>query len=229
VPSDPIGDDNPIEAILLTAFPNPGRIGCPTPDVIKAMANQEIGRDDPAWAHIWNCSPCFADFKVVRDARVARVEREYQRKRTRRNLLAGAVAVAVSSAAAYFAAVEFRGRPRHEFAVVSIDLTNIGTTRGAAETDTSIGRLPRRLDEIHLTLPRFSASGRYVVAVLESRSENTAVALGSATTQGADDHQTVIVTLDLSEARPGRYFLGTRLESNGREEIPSYYPILVSD
>ena len=229
MPADPIGDDNPIEAILLTAFPNPERVGCPTPDVIKAMANQEIGRDDPAWSHIWNCSPCFRDFKVVRDARVARVEREYERKRTRRNLLRGAAAVVVCSAAAYYSAVEIVSRPRHRVAVVTVDLTNAGVTRGPEQTEPPVARLPRQLDELHLVLPRFSPGGRYVVAILASRSENTAVALGSATAKETKNHSTVIVTLDLSEAKPGEYFLGTRRENNRHEEAASYYPVLVSD
>jgi hypothetical protein len=180
VPAEPIGDDNPIEAILLTAFPNPERVGCPSSDVIKAMANQQTGRDNPAWSHKWKCSPCFRDFKAVRDERVARVEREYERKRTRRNILKTSAVILASSGAAYFATVEFRTKSRQPVAV-SIDLTDAGPTRGTDQEPPPISRLPRQLDEIHLTLPRFSPSGPYIVAILESRLENTAIALGPQT------------------------------------------------
>jgi hypothetical protein len=233
VPAEPIGDDNPIEAILLAAFPNPERVGCPSPDVLKSMANQEIARDNPAWSHVWKCSPCFRDFKVHRDARVARAEREFERKRTRRNILTTAAVVLASSGAAYLAAIEFQGKSRQPVAV-TVDLTSAGVTRGVdpqltPPQLTPIVRLPRELDELHLTLPRFSPGGRYVVAVLESQEENTAIALGSATTREIGEHLTMIVTLDLSQVRPGRYFLGTRKDAAGHEGAPSYYPVVVSD
>jgi len=130
VAADPIGEDNPIEAILLTAFPNPQRIGCPGSEQIQRMAEQEVLHDDPSWSHLWNCSPCFRDFKALRDARVARVDREFDRRRTRRHVMTGAVAVVISSALAYFGAVEFRSRAR-QVVPVTIDLTNAGPTRGS--------------------------------------------------------------------------------------------------
>jgi len=228
VPAEPIGDDNPIEAILLTAFPNPERIGCPSSDVLKAMANQEIGRDNPAWSHIWKCSPCFRDFKILRDARVARVEREYARQRTRRNLLKTAGAVIASSTAAYFTALEFRARSKQPNAV-TIDLREAGVTRGANQDRAPVARLPRQLNEIHVELPRLSLPGRYILAILESQLENTAVALGSANTRSENEQLTLVVTLDLSEVKPGQYFLGTRRDIDGHQEAPSYYPVLVSD
>ena len=105
--ADPIGEDNPIEAILLTAFPNPERIGCPGPEQIHKMAEQEVPPDDPSWSHLWNCSPCFKDFKALRDLRVARVEREFDRRRTRRHVMTGAVAVVLSSALRISARLNF--------------------------------------------------------------------------------------------------------------------------
>jgi hypothetical protein len=57
-------------------------------------------------------------------------------------------------------------------------------------------------DEIHLTLPRFSPVGRYAVAVLQSKSQSAAVALGSANATGTKQRATFIVIHDLSEPRP---------------------------
>ena len=226
--ADPIGEDNPIEYILLNGFPNPERKGCPPREVIEALGNRRLDRDDPAWHHIWGCSPCYADFKKIRDARLARIEGAERRQRTRRRFIAAAVGSAAAAVGGYFVVSEIGSKPSRGFAVTSIDLTNAGAIRGAAQNpDTPVARLPRKLDEIHLTLPRFSPVGRYAIAVLQSKSENAAVALGSATATGTEQHATLIVTLDLSESRPGRYYLGTRLLQPGQQSNTSYYAVLV--
>jgi hypothetical protein len=59
------------------------------------------------------------------------------------------------------------------------------------------------LDQIPLKLPTFSRHGSYVLAILESRAENTNVALSSAVTRGPKAQPTIVVTLDLSSAKPG--------------------------
>jgi hypothetical protein len=226
---DPISEDNPIEEILLTGFPNPERKGCPPPEVIEALGNRQPGRDHQAWQHIWGCSPCFRDFKAIRDARLAKIERAAKSKRTRRNFIAAAVASAFAGVGGYFLVSNQRSKPVRSFAVVPIDLTNAGTLRGTTSDEVPpLAQLPRRLDEIHLTLPRFSPVGHYVVAILRSTSENTAIALSSANATGTEAQVTLIVTLDLSEAKPGRYFLGTRLEEQGQQGTPNYYPVLIS-
>jgi hypothetical protein len=38
----------------------------------------------------------------------------------------------------------------------------------------------------------------------------------------------LIVTLDLSAAKPGRYFLATRKEGQGQEDEAYYYPVLIT-
>jgi hypothetical protein len=228
VAADPIGEDNPIEYILLNGFPNPERKGCPAHEVIEALGNRKLDRDDAAWHHIWGCSPCYAEFKKIRDARLARIEGAERRRRTRRRFIAAAVGSATVAVGGYFVVSEIGSKPSRGFAVVSIDLTNAGTVRGAEQGgDTPVARLPRKLDEIHLTLPRFSPLGRYAVAVLQSKSQNAAVALGSANVTGTEQQATLIVTLDLSEARPGKYYLGTRLLEEGQDAIPSYYAVLI--
>ena len=230
VAADPIGEDNPIEYILLNGFPNPERKGCPPPEVIEALGNRKLDRDDPAWQHIWGCSPCYSDFKKIRDTRLARIEGAERRQRTRRRFIAAVVGSAVAAFGGYFLVSEIGSKPSRGFAVVSIDLTNAGAVRGAEQNgDTPVARLPRKLDEIHLTLPRFSSLGRYAVAVLQSKSEDAVVALGSAQASGTEEHPTLVVSLDLSGARPGRYFLGTRLIEQERQGTPGYYPVQVSD
>jgi len=224
---EPIDDDNPIEEILLTGFPNPDRVGCPPSAVIEDLGQKKIGRDDPAWEHIWNCSPCFRDFKVIRDARLAEIEGRHRAQRRRRNL---ALAASVLVCAIILAALFYRsiGQLRGGAAVVAIDLTNAGTFRGDADDNGHVlAELPATLDEIHLKLPVFSRPGRYVVAILQSKSQNAAVALGSATTTGTGVNLSLVLTLDLSATKPGRYFLATRLEEQGQQDVAYYYPVQI--
>lgn len=127
--------------------------------MIEALGNRELGRDHHAWQHIWNCSPCFRDFKTIRDERLARLEQAEKSKRTRRNFIAAVAASASAAVGGYFVVSSLRSNPSR--AVVSIDLTNAGAVRGNAQDEGPIAKLPRKLDEIHLTLPRFSRPGRY--------------------------------------------------------------------
>ena len=142
-PADPIGNDNPIEEILLTGLPHPERKGCPPAEVIEALGNQKFGRDDPAWGHIWSCSPCFRDFKVIRDARVDRAERAYRKEATRRRFLVAAAAIVLLVTAGYLLVTASRSSGPRGFAVVSIDLSNSGAVRGAEPNgDAPVARLP---------------------------------------------------------------------------------------
>jgi hypothetical protein len=169
-------NDNPIERILLTGFPNPERIGCPLPEVIEAMGRQEYPRDDPAWSHIWKCSPCYAAFKVVRDERLAQVERK--EKIARHVQLAFALGMGLLLAALIFLLKSPKQIPPQPIAAIQVDLTDVGTSRGAEDPSAEpiLAHLPRRLVELHLTLPRLSPSGHYIIGILKSRSTTTAVA-----------------------------------------------------
>lgn len=49
--------------------PNPGRIGCPSREVLEALARRERPIEDPAYEHVANCSPCFREFRALQQAR----------------------------------------------------------------------------------------------------------------------------------------------------------------
>ena len=227
--ADLIDDDNPIEAILLTGFPNPERIGCPEPSIIEDLGQRKIPRGDPAWHHIWNCSPCFSAFKIIRDKRLAEAEgRSARRRLLRRSAFLAAAALCVMAIGVFIS----RRRPAGvEAAVIPIDLFNVGATRGAANlsSQTPLAELPRKLDELRITLPRLSPNARYIIGILKSQSENTAIALGSAMPIETEDKTRllIILKLDLSNAEAGRYFLGTRLEQQGQETADFYYPVVI--
>lgn len=228
--AESIGDDNPIEWLLLTGFPNPERKGCPPSETITGLGELKVSRDDPAWEHIWHCSPCFKDFRTIRDRRLATVELKERKQRRRRQVLVSAVsALAAACLALLLTFSGIRMKNLRGTAIVPIDLNNAATFRGAAEDDSRVlATLPRKLDELHITLPQFSPEGRYVVAILKSRTESAAIVLGSATTTTSNGKETVIVTLDLTTAREGRYFLATRREEQGQRDAAYYYPVLIA-
>ncbi len=223
-------DDDPIEEILLTAFPNPGRVGCPPPETLEALGQRRIGRDDPAWDHVWHCSPCFKDFKEIRDRRLAAIARDEEnaRRKHRTSVLTAATLAAACLIGILFFSTS-RIRSLRGTTSVQVDLSKASTFRSPAEDDGKVlATLPTKLDELHITLPRFSLKGRYVFAILKSRSESAAIALGSASTTGTDVQATLVVTLDLSTAKPGRYFLATRREEQGQEDAAYYFPVLIT-
>jgi hypothetical protein len=231
VRAESIGDDNPIEWILLTGFPNPERIGCPPSETIQALGERKIGRDDPAWQHIWHCSPCFGDFKTIRDKRLAAQEEAEQRAKRKRQIfvsLGSALAAACLVMILVFSGNRIKNL--RGAAIVPIDLNNAATFRGATEDDGGrvLATLPQRLDELDITLPKLSPEGRYILAILKSRTENTAIVLGSGSSKISNGTNMLIVTLDLSAAKPGRYFLATRKEEQGQEDEAYYYPVLIT-
>ena len=57
------------EELLLRAYPNPERKGCPGSEALRAAADNAVNFDDPTLQHIRQCSPCFGEFRVFRDAR----------------------------------------------------------------------------------------------------------------------------------------------------------------
>ena len=54
---------DPIEEAYLHAFPNPERIGCPGPEVLRGLATKELPISHPARTHVARCSPCFQEFR----------------------------------------------------------------------------------------------------------------------------------------------------------------------
>ena len=109
---------------------------------------------------------------------------------------------------------------------MTVDLTSAGPTRGST---VPVARLPKQLDEIHLLLPSGSSPGPYAIAILESATNNTAVALTSANAEQSAAKLVVVATLDLANVPAGQYFLGIRRELGGRQQEPSLYPVLISD
>jgi hypothetical protein len=223
----PNSGPDPIEELLLSAYPNPERRGCLDQKTLSDLGNLTRQENDPAWNHIWHCSPCFAEFKTIRDKRWA--QQKWVAVRRRRRLIAGAVAGAASLL--IITAIALLSWIQHphagpELAQITVDLSEIEVLRGNPEdTPVQLPPLPRKLDEIHLILPKSVEPGSYTVAILRSQSTNSAIALSSANANANQGKIELTVRLDLSTAAPGQYFLGTRRNDN---QATSYFPVTVT-
>jgi hypothetical protein len=220
-------ENDPIEELLLRAYPNPERKGCPGSDTIRALANKMIPPDDPAWQHIWKCSPCFAEFKELRDARRFN-ERAVRRKR---NLYwataAGIILLCIGAALA----VLFLNRgklpqkapvanvptatPAYPAAVLNLE--GVSTTRSAEKSPAGgpvqIQTLPRRAVDLTVYLPRGSEDGEYQLEFLNSRDDVLLSARAQAAiTRGLTEFSTPV---DLTKFPPGTYTVRSRRLPDG--------------
>jgi hypothetical protein len=216
-------DPDPIEQLLLTAYPNPERKGCPGRVVLESLANQERDESDPNWYHVWHCSPCYAEFKELRDARW---ERERLQARWRKRAVWGAVAAACIAAIVVLWSLQSHRAPAPaQVASITINLFNVEAQRGAGqETKIELPPLPRAIDNVRIILPRFSEAGMYTVAVLQSKQSGSALALAKTRTVANDQQLVLNVQFNLVNAPAGNYLLGTRLDEG---DLVYYYPLKI--
>jgi hypothetical protein len=203
-------------SVFSTAFPNPDRQGCPAPDLIRAIAYRKA---DPAQhrdfiVHMSRCSPCFNDF--------ARFQEEAKRARRRRGL-AVAAAVVLVIGLALFAWSERRHLTRPQgVEVATLDLTHRGILRGEESgppkppLELSAGRL-----ELTIYLPVGSEPGDYDLQILKQAGAPLWSGEGQAKTE--DQGTALRFKVDLSEAKPGSYFLAIRR----RGWDWAYYPLMI--
>jgi hypothetical protein len=203
---------DPIEEAYLHAFPNPERLGCPGPEVLRGLATKELPISHPARVHIARCSPCFQEF------------RSFQREAAVRHrfLLSAGLAACLIIVLTFLArsGIYYRKTPVPIASVTlqkgTADLFEKDVLRGAGEANqpTSPVNLPAAPLELRVILPRFSRPGTYQIAVCHDRNAESAVvkAVGPTITEGP--RQIVTVILDLSRLPKGSYWLSTRYDDN---------------
>lgn len=220
-------ENDPIEELLLRAYPNPERNGCPGPDTIKALANKAIPHDDPVWQHIWKCSPCFAEFKELRDAR-RQSEQALRRKHAAYwATAAGIVLICVGAAVAVF--LLNRSKPpehpstaniaptRPSYVAAVLNLEGTSTVRSAEKSATGnqvqIQTLPRRAVDLTVYLPRGSEDGQYQLQFLDSHGGIALSVRGQAKiTRGLTEFTTPV---DFVKTPPGTYTVRSRRLPDG--------------
>jgi len=183
-------------------FPNPGRVGCPDPAVLRDIAKHKIplSQADKWLNHLSSCSPCFQDFCKFR------TETAVSRRVLQMALAAAAVILIVIGGLLWV-----RSRSSSvQTATVTIDLRERSIARG--ENPAEIGQSPlelsRRARHLVLDLPVGSKEGSYDVALLGGNGDGVRSATGMAQ---LEDHVVILrADIDLAGVSPGSYLLGVR-------------------
>jgi hypothetical protein len=212
-----------LEEAYLTAYPNPERLGCPSPTLIEQLVSGQIR--PPVGSeivhHLTHCSPCFGVFIDARNTARSR--------RKRKSLIRRAVAIAaVAAFVAVAAIVTMWNRPPRQggpprtaqntpnaadVASIRLDLQSYSLERGDAGQNqaSNIVRptLPRKAVKLNLALPIGFEDGPYEIRV--SRTEDGPALLESRGTAHLIDNTVQLETsLDLTNLAPGTYFFGMR-------------------
>jgi hypothetical protein len=240
-----LNDDDLMNDFFLEAFPNPQRKGCPGEATIKALAEDRLPRDDQARLHLASCSECYAEYRHYRQD-----WNEYKQQRAgalprapaprtpiktaqRSAKISWAIAAIVVICAILIFRIE---RPQSASflqtasnpVAANVDLFNAPTLRGIGEDGAAplqAVSLPAAIVHLSITLPRFSESGAYVIAVSRDRAGQQLIAKGSGNAIDNDGKVGVNVTLDLRKAKAGAYFLAT---VRGSDNGTYYYPLKVN-
>lgn len=63
-----LGFGDELDEAFRGANPNPTRQGCPSHDVLVALARRERPIEDPAYEHLLDCSPCYVEVRDMQRA-----------------------------------------------------------------------------------------------------------------------------------------------------------------
>jgi len=187
---------------LSREFPNPRRVGCPGPAVIRSIALHRLplsGADH--WLdHLGSCSPCFQEFAEIR--------KQTARLRKRTQIWLAAAAVVLLAVGGWLGV---RSRPSGQtVAVAVLDLRGRTAVRGESRSDPGQPALQilRSVRILNLQLPIGSNEGVYEVGLFSSTG---AELLRTSATAKLEERVVVLrVGVDLVGLPQGKYSLGLR-------------------
>ena len=210
--------ENEIDLVLGNANPNPSRVGCPSRDVLIALARRERSIDDPAYDHLIKCSPCYREVRALQQA--AGERRPFAApSRLPWAIAAAAVVVLGILGTTFFVSRSDRGSqvvqtpatssPTVVSTSAQLDLRKFTVARSErTETSPEPTTIPRGRLNLTMLLPVGFEAGDYDVQVLDSNLTSKASTSGSA--EMRDYITTLHATLDVSNLAPGAYQLAVR-------------------
>jgi hypothetical protein len=186
---------------LLKEYPNPDRVGCPSPDALKRIASREmpLSEADKWLDHLGSCSPCYRDFLQYQAA---------HRARRRQTLLAVAAGILIIASLAGWATLRKRSQPAVEQTAV-LDLRNRSLPRGG-ESNRVEPPLEVNRGVKHLTvyLPLGSAEGPYEMSITTTAG---GAVFATTTVASLKDGITSLETaINISSASSGQYVFQVR-------------------
>ena len=215
-----------LQDYVLEHYPNPRRIGCLDRQTLEEFVSgpENLDLADPKYLHVFKCAECTRDLMALRQARQitdipqlpsALLPAIHSGGR-RWMIWAGTLAFGcVLLVIGLGWRSQLRSARKEEQAVSEVlDLSQSGGPRGTHAPSSGEYSLPRKLIDLHVTLPYYSPPGAYRVSVATDRTAVSAKAEGKAiaTAQGAETR--LSVRLDLRPLPPGRYYLATTHEGD---------------
>jgi hypothetical protein len=213
--------ENEMDLLFGRAHPNPTRVGCPPPELLKSLARRELPIDDPAYDHFAKCSPCYQELRALQQADAATAATV----KRRRTMLAAAAILALAVAGSWFV---FRQtddtRPAapstaQATQVASLDLRPLAVTRSDEQKAAAVPlEIPRGRVNATILLPVGSSPGAYELRILDGDLRVRASAKGSAEVRNYVT--TLEAPFDLSTVEVGDYQLTLRREGGEWQMFP---------
>jgi hypothetical protein len=221
-----------IQQAALVAYPNPQRVGCPGPTVLREVADTPLPFDHSAYGHVAKCSPC------LREMLDFRAEfREHRKIRTKWIGVVAAATLIVVASCVYFVGFRTEGNSSQQVAidrqeqqqpVKSIVLT-ANLLRGARASQPNTLTTPTPPANLRLLLnietdayPRYSA-------VLQTAAGKVVANLNGLGSVPIQTGRAVSIHVSSQLFQPGNYIVILRGEMpNAESQIVNVYELGVS-
>ncbi len=215
-----------LQDYVLEHYPNPRRIGCLDRQTLDEFVSgpENLDLADPKYLHVFKCAECTRDLMALRQSRqITDVPQlpsallpVIHSGGRRWMIWAGTLAFGcVLLVIGLGWRSQLRSARKEEHAVLEvINLSQSGEQRGSRAPSPGEYSLPRKLIDLHLTLPYYSPPGTYRVSVVTDQKAGAVKAESRtvATAQGAETR--LSVRLDLRPLAPGAYYLVTTHEAD---------------
>ncbi len=213
--------ENEMDLLFGRAHPNPTRVGCPPPELLKSLARRELPIDDPAYDHFAKCSPCYQELRALQQADAATAATV----KRRRTMLAAAAILALAVAGSWFAfrQTDDTRPPAPSMAqatqVASLDLRPLAVTRSDEQKAAAAPlEIPRGRVNATILLPVGSSPGAYELRILDGDLRVRASAKGSAEIRNYIT--TLQAAIDIGALDAGEYQLTLRREGGEWQMFP---------
>lgn len=224
--------DDEIDELFAHANPNPTRHGCPSREVLVALAHKRRPIDDPGYEHLAECSACYREFRHCQQARLGEGTRPHSFGKLAWLVAAAAVLVMIVAGVVWMEGPQRESRvatgqaPVEQLPVtedtVQVDLRKYTVARDERPANETVPvQLTRGRLNATILLPVGSEPGQYDVQILASSSQPQVSSIGRAEIR--EFVTTLQVPLDLRPMTPGSYQLALRREG----EEWRVFPLLV--
>jgi hypothetical protein len=201
--------DDAMDELFARANPNPDREGCPTDEVLRALALKERLISDPGYEHLAQCSPCYRTFRQFQAELGTAVSKPGNQWRW---LVAAAAVVLLLAASAWLWNSLIQRTPAmNESREIhaQMDLRTYAVERSEANSPKARPLVAQRAKLVlTILLPVGSEAGTYELQVMDSELRSQSNSLGEA--QIENQVTTLRTLMDLRALSPGEYKLAIR-------------------